>query len=35
MIAAMQPHGGAPLLEAVRSYNDALCAATDRALPQK
>lgn len=29
MIAAMQPHGGAPLLEAVRSYNQAVCAAAD------
>jgi UDPglucose 6-dehydrogenase len=30
MISAMQLHGGAPLLEAVRSYNDAICAAADR-----
>jgi UDPglucose 6-dehydrogenase len=30
MISGMQAHGGAPLLEAVRSYNDAVCAAADR-----
>jgi UDPglucose 6-dehydrogenase len=29
MISAMQPYGGAPLLEAVRAYNAAVCAAAD------
>ncbi len=30
MIATMQPHGGAPLLEAVRAYNNTVCEAADR-----
>jgi nucleotide sugar dehydrogenase len=30
MIAAMRPLGGAPLLEAVRAYNQSVCDAADR-----
>lgn len=31
LISALQPLGGAPLLEAVRSYNAEICEAADRA----
>lgn len=31
MVAAMRPFGGAPLLEAVRAYNMAVCEAADKA----
>jgi UDPglucose 6-dehydrogenase len=30
MIVAMQPYGGAPLLEAIRAYNDSVCQTADK-----